>query len=65
MNNNLENLMYDLNVVANKLNMEMSKIIERNLVEEENTELCRIKDAIAKYFDKIETEVDNSQEYIR
>lgn len=65
MNKNLENLMYDLNVVANKLNMEMSEIIERNLVEEENTELWRIKDAIAKYFDKIETEVDNSQEYIR
>jgi len=65
MNKNLENLMYDLNVVANKLNMEMNKIIERNLVEEENTELWRIRDAIAKYFDKIETEVDNSQEYIR
>ena len=65
MNKNLENLMDDLNVVANKLNMEMNKIIERNLVEEENTELGRIKDAIAKYFDKIETEVDNSQEYIR
>lgn len=65
MNKNLENLMYDLNVVANKLNMELSKITERNLVEEENAELWRIKDAIAKYFDKIEREVDNSQEYIR
>lgn len=65
MNKNLENLMYDLSVVANKLNMEMSEIIERNLVEEENTELWRIRDAIAKYFDKIETEVSNSQEYIR
>ena len=65
MNKNLENLMYDLSVVANKLNMEMSEIIERNLVEEENTELWRIRDAIAKLFDKIETEVSNSQEYIR
>ena len=65
MNKNLENLMYDLDVVANKLNMELSKIIERNSVEEENTELWRIRAAISKCFDEIEREVDNSQEYIR
>ena len=45
--------------------MEMSEIIERNLVEEENTELCRIKDAIAKYFDKIETDKSISDNYFQ